>query len=125
MNGDDAVVTAIGIAPDQNSLVIGIRYFFRDFHSPMFGCNTLTINESELLHPIGLRIGEKVLLRRLLTIEHVTRFYRGSWIDGDVSFVNVPNDALFIDHEGGAIAKTLLLVEHAVVFDDGAFEIAE
>jgi hypothetical protein len=47
------------------------------------------------------------------------------WIDGHVSFVDVLNDAFFIDHEGGAITEALLFIEHAVVFNDGAFEIAE
>jgi hypothetical protein len=58
-------------------------------------------------------------------LEYVTRVSDGGWIDGGVSFVNVPDDAFFIDQEGGAIAEALLLVEDAVVFDDGAFEIAE
>ena len=66
-----------------------------------------------------------VLLRRLLMLEYVTRLYHARRIDGDVSFVNVLNDAFFIDHEGGAIAKALLFVENAVILDDGAFEIAE
>ena len=69
----------------------------------------------------------KVFLRSggLLVLEYVTRVSDGGWIDGGVSFVNVPDDAFFIDQEGGAIAKALLLVEDSVVFDDGAFEIAE
>ena len=49
----------------------------------------------------------------------------GGWIDGDVSFVNVPDDAFFIDQEGGAISKALLLVEDTIILHDGAFEIAE
>ena len=35
------------------------------------------------------------------------------------------NDSFFIDHEGGAVAKAVLLVENAVVLNDSAFEIAE
>ena len=92
----------------------------------MIGCNTLTLIESELLHPI--RTSEKgrteLLLRRLFAVEHVTRFDRGGGIDRDVSFVDVPDDAFFIDHEGGTVAEALLLVEDAIILDDGTFEIA-
>jgi len=35
--------------------------------------------------------------------------HHASWIDCDVSFVDVPNDAFFIDQEGGTISKALLL----------------
>ena len=65
------------------------------------------------------------LLRRFLAHQHVTRFHNGAWIDGDVSFVNVPNDAFFIDQEGGTIAKALLLVKDTIVFNNSPFEIAE
>src|SRR5262249_29295714 len=41
------------------------------------------------------------------------------------TFVDVLDDAFFIDHEGSAIAEALLLVKDAIVFHDGAFEIAE
>lgn len=57
--------------------------------------------------------------------EHVTRLDSGARVDGDVPFVNVSNDAFFIDHEGGAISKALLFVEDAIVFDDSAFEVTE
>ena len=57
------------------------------------------------------------LRRRLLSLEHVTRLHNGGWIDGDVSFVNVPNDAFFIDQEGGAISKALLFIKNTIVFD--------
>lgn len=49
----------------------------------------------------------------------------GGWIDGHVSFVDVLDNAFFIDHEGRAITEALLFVEHAVVLNDGAFEVAE
>lgn len=65
------------------------------------------------------------LLRGLFALEHVTRLHDAGRIDRDVSFINVPDYAFFINQEGRTIAKTLLLVEDAVVFDDGAFEIAE
>ena len=63
--------------------------------------------------------------RRLLSLEHVACFDHRRRIDGDVSFVDVPNDAFLIDQEGGSIAKALLLVEDAIIFHYGAFEIAE
>ena len=65
------------------------------------------------------------LLRSFLTLEHVTRLDNGGRIDCDVSFVDVPNDAFFIDQESCTITKALLFVEDAIVFDDGTFEIAE
>jgi hypothetical protein len=58
-------------------------------------------------------------------LQHVTRLDDRSRIDRDVSFVNVPDDAFFIDQEGGAISKALLFVEDTIVFHDSAFEIAE
>ena len=58
-------------------------------------------------------------------LEHVAGFNNRSRIDRHVSFVDVPDDAFFIDQEGGAISKALLLVEDAIVLNDGAFEIAE
>ncbi len=58
-------------------------------------------------------------------LQHVTSINNGGWIDRDVSFVDVLNDAFFIDHEGGPIAEALLFVEDAIILDDGAFEIAE
>ena len=65
------------------------------------------------------------LLRRLLALKHVTRLDDARRIDGDVSFVDVPDDAFFIDQERGAIAEALLLVEDSIRFHDRAFEIAE
>ena len=58
-------------------------------------------------------------------LEHVAGVYNGGRIDRDVSFVDVANDAFFIDQEGSAISKALLLVKDAIRLDDGAFEIAE
>src|SRR5687767_15868111 len=65
------------------------------------------------------------LLRGLLALEHVTSFDNSGRIDCDVSFVDVADDSFFINQEGGAISKALLLVEHAIVFDDRALEITE
>jgi len=58
-------------------------------------------------------------------LEHVAGVHDAGRIDCDASFVNVPDDAFFVDQEGGAISEALLLVEDAVVFHDGAFEVAE
>ena len=58
-------------------------------------------------------------------LKYVARIDNCGWIDGDVSFIDVADDSFFIDQEGGAISEALLLVEDSVIFDDGAFEIAE
>ena len=58
-------------------------------------------------------------------LEHVARVDDACRIDSDVSFVDVLNDAFFVDQEGGAISKALFLIKNTIVFDDGAFEVAE
>jgi len=58
-------------------------------------------------------------------LQHVTGVNNSGRIDCDVAFVDVLNDAFFIDHEGGPIAEALFFVEDAIVLDDCAFEIAE
>ena len=63
--------------------------------------------------------------RRFLVHQDVAGIDHSGWIDGHVSFVDVLDDAFFIDHEGGAITEALFLIENAIVFNDGAFEIAE
>ena len=63
--------------------------------------------------------------RRLPVCEDVTRLHDAARIDRDVTFIDVPDDALFVDHEGGAISKTLLLIEDTIILDYGAFEVAE
>jgi len=65
------------------------------------------------------------LLRRLLMLEDVARLHNRSRIDRDVSFVDLLDDAFFIDQERGAISKALLLVEDTICLDYCAFEIAE
>jgi hypothetical protein len=37
----------------------------------------------------------------------------------------VADDSFFVDQERGAISKALLFIKHAVIFNHGAFEIAE
>ena len=61
----------------------------------------------------------------LLTLQHVACVDNACRIDRDVSFVDMTNDAFFVDQEGGAIAEALLLIEDTVIFYDGALEIAE
>ena len=56
-------------------------------------------------------------------MEHVTRLHDGCRIDGDVSFVDVLDDAFLIDQERGAVSEALLLVEDTISLDYRAFEI--
>jgi len=58
-------------------------------------------------------------------LEHVAGVHDAGRVDCDASFVDVPDDAFFVDQEGGAISEALLLIKDAVVFHHGAFEIAE
>ena len=78
-------------------------------------------------HPSGVSPdqGEPNLRRSLLVLEHVARVHDAGGIDSDVSFVDVPDDAVLIDQERGAVSEALLFVINAICFDDGAFEIAE
>ena len=72
-------------------------------------------------------VGVAVFLwrHRLFVLEHVAGVNDSGRIDRHVSFVDMPDDAFFVDQEGGAISKALLLVEDSIIFNDGAFEIAE
>lgn len=58
-------------------------------------------------------------------MEHVTCLHNSSRIDGDVSFIDVLDDAFLIDQERGPVSKTLLFVKDTISLDYGAFEIAE
>ena len=58
-------------------------------------------------------------------LENVTRVDNSGRIDRDVSFVDVLDDSLLIDHESSAISEALLFVEDPVVFHNCSFEIAE
>ena len=58
-------------------------------------------------------------------LEHVARVDNGGRIDRDVSFIDVLNDSVFIDHESSAISEALFFVKDAIVFDHSAFEITE
>ena len=58
-------------------------------------------------------------------LEHVTRLHYRRWIDGDVSFVDVLDDAFLVDQERGSVSKALLLVKDTISFDYRAFKIAK
>ena len=58
-------------------------------------------------------------------LEDVACLNNGGRIDRHVSFVNVPDDAFFIDQEGGAISKALLFVKDTIILNYSALEIAE
>src|SRR5476651_672485 len=65
------------------------------------------------------------LRRRLLVRQDVAGVLGGGWVDGDVPFVDVLNDPVFVDHKGRAITKALLLVKNSIVLNYRALEIAE
>lgn len=46
-------------------------------------------------------------------------------IDRHVTFVDVLNDAVLVDHKGRAIAKALRFIKNSVIFHHCAFEVAE
>ena len=58
-------------------------------------------------------------------LEHVTRLDNSSRIDCGISFVDVTNDAFFIDQESGAISEALLFIEDTIILNYSAFEIAQ
>ena len=65
------------------------------------------------------------LLRRFLMRQDVARVGSAGWIDGHVAFVDVADDAVLVDHECGAIAEALRLVEDSIGLHYCALEIAE
>src|ERR1700674_4430497 len=65
------------------------------------------------------------LRRRFLVRKDVAGILGGGWIDGDVPFVDVLNDPVFVDHKGRTIAIAAVFIEDAIVLDHCAFEIAE
>ena len=58
-------------------------------------------------------------------LENVTRLDNSSRIDGNVSFVDVANDAFFIDQKRSAISKALLFIKNTIIPNYSAFEIAQ
>jgi hypothetical protein len=76
----------------------------------------------------AIAMKDSLSLRRrcfLFMLQHVARVDDSRRIDRDVSFVDVTNDAFFVDQESGAISKALLLIKNTVVIDDRAFKVAE
>ena len=57
--------------------------------------------------------------------QHIACFRGAGRIDRHVTFVNVLNDPVFVDHKSCAITKALFFIEDSIVLHDGAFEIAE
>jgi hypothetical protein len=57
--------------------------------------------------------------------QDVARVGSAGWIDGLVTFLDVLNDAFFVDHERGAIAIATLFVEYAIALHYRALEIAQ
>lgn len=59
------------------------------------------------------------MLKYVARVDNSSRIYR------DVSFVDVPDDAVFVNQERGPISKALLLVKDTISLDYCAFEITE
>jgi hypothetical protein len=57
--------------------------------------------------------------------QQVTRVFGARRIDGPVSFRDVLDDSVFVDHESSAIAVTTFFVVHAVVFYGCVLDVAE
>jgi hypothetical protein len=57
--------------------------------------------------------------------QYIARFGGAGWIDGHGSFVDMANDALFIDYESSSISVALFLVEDSVVLNHSPFEVAQ
>jgi len=57
--------------------------------------------------------------------QHVARVDHAGGIEGDATLVNVLNLAFLIDYKSRPISKALLLIKDTIVFDDGAFKIAQ
>jgi hypothetical protein len=65
-------------------------------------------------------------LRKLAFLrEDVACLNRARRVNRRVSLFDVTDDAFLVEHERGACAEAAFLVEHAVVADGRAFEIAE
>jgi hypothetical protein len=48
-------------------------------------------------------------------LQHAARRARAGWVNRFFILVDVANDAVLVDYEGGAIRETLLLIENSVV----------
>ena len=57
--------------------------------------------------------------------QDIARISRARGIDSYVTFVDVLNNAVLIDYEGGAIAIAALFIENSVIPYNCAFEVAQ
>jgi len=57
--------------------------------------------------------------------QNVAGVFCRSRIDSDVTFVDVLNNSVLVDHEGGAISEALVFIVEAIILYDCAFEIAQ
>ena len=57
--------------------------------------------------------------------QYVACFGSGRRINRYISFINVLNDAVFVDNECGSIAEALLFIKNSVVFHHSPFEITQ
>lgn len=56
--------------------------------------------------------------------EYVARLGGAVGIDGFPAFVDVPDDAILVDDEGGPIPKPLIFVKDSIVLHYRSFEVA-
>ncbi len=75
--------------------------------------------------PFNLLTRKFVLLRYFLVCQDIAGILGAGWIDRHVTFVDVLDDPVFVDHKGGAVSIATLFVKEPVVFHDCSFEIAE
>lgn len=57
--------------------------------------------------------------------QYVAGFGGRSRINRYISFIDVLNDAVFVDDKCGSIAEALFFIENSVVFHDSSLEITE
>ena len=58
-------------------------------------------------------------------LQYVACFGGSSRINRHISFIDVLNDAVFVDDKCGSIAEALLFIKNPVVFYNGSLEITE
>lgn len=63
--------------------------------------------------------------RPFLVRQDIAGVLGAGWIDRHVAFVDVLDDSVFIDNEGGAVSIAALFVKDPIVFHDCSLEIAE
>ena len=57
--------------------------------------------------------------------QYVAGFRGGGWIDRHAAFVNVLNDSLLVDDEGGSVAEALFLIKDSVILHHRSLKITE